>query len=349
MPSMKAVRLHEYGGPEVLQYADVPVPDIADHDVLIRVGATSVTNWDLQFREGKVWAPPGRKRLTLPFQLGREAAGTIEAVGGAVTSFKTGDRVVTMTCPACGQCEFCRRGLDNLCVVVEIPGHQRFGGYAEYVAAREHDVLRIPDSIPFEKAACLLWSYGTVLHMVHLAELQPADDVLVTGASSGMGTAAAQLARVFGARRIIGTTGSREKVDALKELGVDHVLNYQEDEVPARVMQLTGMGVDVALDNIGGPMLTTCLQSVRLAGTVVAAAILGGRTIELDIGLLFPMHLRLLGARASTRREQAMVLDFAGRELIDPVIARVLPLSDAADAHRLLEKEDVVGKIVLQP
>src|SRR3972149_2505795 len=135
--TMKAVRLFEYGDPSVLQYLDVPLPEMGSDDVLVGVRATSVSNWDLRYRRGGLTPPPGRPPLPLPFQLGREAAGEGVAFGAKFGGFRPGDRVVAMTCPACGSCDYCKRGLDNLCLNIGLPGHQRFGGYAGWGAGKE--------------------------------------------------------------------------------------------------------------------------------------------------------------------------------------------------------------------
>jgi NADPH:quinone reductase-like Zn-dependent oxidoreductase len=287
----------------------------------------------------------------LPFQLGREAAGEVAAVGTHVTTWKPGDRVVAMTCPACGHCEYCKRGLDNLCVGTTLPGHQRFGGYAEYVSRNETELLRAPEHVPFEKLACCLWSYATVWRMtIGRGGLQAGQDVLITAASSGMGTAAVQIARLGGARRVFGTTGSPEKADRLKRLGVDHVLNYREENVPARVKELTnGLGVDLVLECVGGEMLPMGMRCLRMDGTLVAAAQHGGRYATIDLDLLYRGEINIRGARASTRRDQGVVLALAGEGRIDPVIDRVLPLSQAAEAHRVMERQEQFGKIVLTP
>ncbi|MFC1868654.1 alcohol dehydrogenase catalytic domain-containing protein [Thermodesulfobacteriota bacterium] len=349
--TMMAVRFFEYGDPPVLQYIEVPMPQIEPDEVLVRVHATSVNNWDLNYRKGLLTPPPGRPPLPLPFQLGRELAGEVVAVGNDVEGFRSGDRVVAMTCPACGLCEYCMRGLDNLCINTVLPGHQRFGGYAEYVAVKGINLIPGQSSLSFEKQACCIWSYGTVWHMaVNRGKLQAGQDVLITGASSGMGTAAVQIARLGGARRVFGTTGSENKIQRLKEAGVDHVLNYREENVPERVKSMTGgLGVDLALDNIGGEMFSMAMECLRMDGTLVSAAKHGGRYANLDILMLYRNHLNLLGSRASTRKEQSLVLALAGQGLLDPVIDRVLPLSEAAEAHRIMERQEHFGKIVLVP
>ena len=349
--AMKAVRLSEYGPPEVLRYVEVPLPEVAAGEVLVRVRATSASNWDLRYRRGGLTPPPGRPPLPLPFQLGREVAGEVAAVGTGVSRFKPGDRVVAMTCPACGNCDYCMRGLDNLCVGTTLPGHQRFGGYAQYVSRRDSELLRAPDDVPFEKLACLLWSYATVWRMaITRGSLRPGQDVLITAASSGMGTAAIQIARLGGARRIFATTGSVEKSDRLKRMGVDEVLDYREGNVPARVRELTnGAGVDLVLEFVGGDMFALGMQCLRMAGTLVSGAQHGGRMVTIDLDLLYRSDLIIQGARASTRRDQELVLELCGNGKIDPVIHRILPLQEAVEAHRILERQEHIGKIVLVP
>ena len=348
---MMAVRLFEYGDPAVLQCVEVPVPDIGPDEVLVRVRATSVNRWDLRYRQGLLTPPPGRAPLPLPFQLGREAAGEVDAVGAQVRDFRPGDRVVAMTCPACGHCEYCQRGLDNLCVDIGLPGHQRFGAYAQYVCRKESELLHAPDSMSFEKLACLLWSYATVWHMVIVrGGLRPGDRVLVTAASGGMGTAAMQIARLAGAASIFAITGSAKKVAPLLKLGATHVLNYREEKLPERIMEITkGQGVDLALENVGGEMLPLCMQSLRMDGTLVAAGQHGGRFCTVDVELLYRRHLNVLGTRGATRLEQKHVLDLATEGKLDPVISHVLPLEQASEAHRILERQEQLGKIVLVP
>lgn len=348
---MMAVRLFEYGDPTVLQYVEVPLPDIEDDEVLVRVRATSVTRWDLRYRQGLLTPPPGRAPLPLPFQLGRDAAGEVQAVGAKVRRFRPGDRVVAMTCPACGSCEYCRRGLDNLCIDIGLPGHQRFGAYAQYVSRKENELLHAPDNVTFEKLACLLWSYSTVWHMaVCRGRLQPGQQVLITAASGGMGTAAIQTARLAGAGKIIAVTGSANKMAPLRALGATHVLNYREEDVPPRVMEITdGLGVDLVLENVGGDMLPLCMQCLRMDGTLVSAGQHGGRFCNVDVELLYRRHLNILGTRGATRHEQNLVLSLAAEGRLDPVISHVLPLREAAEAHRILERQEQLGKIVLLP
>src|SRR5438045_3816902 len=139
---MKAVRLYGHGGPEVLRYEDVEIPPCGPNEVLVRVRATSINSWDLRYRRGLLPKPlPGRPNWPLPFQLGRDAAGEVAEIGAEVSRWQVGDRVVQMPHPACGHCVMCERGQDNLCTDTAYPGHQVFGGYAEYVVRPQHGLL----------------------------------------------------------------------------------------------------------------------------------------------------------------------------------------------------------------
>lgn len=348
---MTAVRLHEFGGPEVLSVEEVEVPKPADDEVLVRVRAASVTWWDSGYRRGIVQAPPGRPPLPMPFQLGREGAGDVAEVGRNVRRFKPGDRVVIMTCPACGKCAYCLRGADNLCVDTLLPGHQRFGSYAQYTIVPEHGIIAAPRNTSFEKLACSLWSYGTVLHMVDArARVRPGESVLVTGASSGMGTAGLQLAKLAGAGTVIALTGSPHKANALLASGADVVLDYHDADIQAQIRSHTGgLGVDVVLDNIGGAMVSLAIDAARMGGRIVLASVMGGRTVEMSVADIFRKHLDVLGTRAATRREQERVLELVGAGKIDPVIAARFPLAAARQAHEALDQGLYAGKIVLLP
>ena len=253
---MEAVRINEFGGPEVLKVEQHPVPKPGPEEILIHVRASSVTGWDSLYRRGMLTAPLGRAALPMPQQLGREAAGEVVSLGHNTTRFSLGQRVVVMVSPACGQCSYCLRAEDNLCVRTALPAHQRLGGYAEYIVVPEDGVLHAPDNLSFDKLACLLWSYGTAYHMINSkAKLRPGESVLISGSSGGMGTACLQLAKVVGAYPIIALTGSLQKKDTLLSNGADVVLDYHHEDVVEQIKSHTPgrMGVDVVLDNVGGP------------------------------------------------------------------------------------------------
>ena len=351
---MKAARFFEYGEPSVLKYMDFPMPEIEDHDVLIRVKATSINRFDLKMRRGQIPQIPGRDPFPIPFQPGRDVAGEVAEIGEKVTRFEVGDRVVGMTHPACGRCDNCLNDLDFLCTNIKIPGHQSPGGYAEYVSRREWEVLPTPEGVSYEKLGSCLWTYACVWNIVsRRGELKVGQSLLITGASGGMGTAAIQLSRMVGASPIIATTGSPAKVERLKELGVNHVVNYRDADAAGQVKSFTnGTGVDLVMDFVGGEMFILGLNCLRVGGTIVNIA---GEEAKNSISMhtmtfnLIMKYIKIIGVRGAKRVDNQTVLRFLGERLIDPVIDRVMPLSEAAKAHEILESQEHIGKIVLIP
>lgn len=354
--SMKTVRLFEYGPAEVLQYVDAEIPELGDHDVLIKVRATSINQWDLRYRSGKLPANPlpGRPPWPLPFQLGRDAAGDVVAIGRSVTRWKVGDRVMQMPHPACGHCPMCLRGQDNLCINTAYPGHQIFGGYADYVARPENAVLRIPDHIDYQTAAATMWSYTTPLNCaMERAPVGPGDTLLVTGASGGLASACVQLAKLFGAE-VIGSSTKIDRADELLAIGYDHVVDYTDPDTPARIKQLTrGFGADAVWDTVGGSdSMRFSMQCARLGGTIAflgAPVTEDGFEISLDsLGFIFG-EISIVGVRGAGRRAQELCVELLAKGKISPVIDRAFPLSQAAEAHRYLESRKQIGKVILLP
>ncbi|WP_084465934.1 quinone oxidoreductase family protein [Nocardia salmonicida] len=353
---MKAVRLFEHGGPEVLQYVDVPMEHPGPGEVLVRVRATAVNQWDLRYRSGKLPPNPlpGRPAWPIPFQLGRDAAGDIVEVGAGVTRWNVGDRVVQMPHPACGQCPMCLRGRDNLCINTAYPGHQTFGGYAEFIVRSQHAVLPIPEKVEYEAAAATLWAYTTPLNCaLRRAPVGIGDTVVITGASGGLATACVQIAKLLGARTI-GTTTKPERTEQLLALGYDHIIDSNQPNAATQVKTLSGgLGADAVWDCVGGTeFLRLSVSFVRLGGAV---AVLGapvtqdGFDLEINSLAFIFGELDIVGVRAATRRDQQLCMQLLGEGKIQPVIDRVFPLREAAEAHRYLERQSQVGKVLLVP
>lgn len=237
--TMTAVRMYEYGGPEVLKAETHPIPVSGDNQVLSKDKAASVPGWDYVYRNQKVKPIPGRGALPLPQQLGREASGDVALVGKNVHGFAPGDRIVTLVSPACGSCPFCQRGFDNLCIRTDLPAHTSFGGYAEYIVRDQQSILHAPDNLSYGQLACILWSYGTVLNMIGgRAQLRAREPVLITGASGGMSTAAIQLAKLMGACPIIALSSASKKYRSLQEAGADVILNYKDKDIAQKKFDL---------------------------------------------------------------------------------------------------------------
>jgi putative PIG3 family NAD(P)H quinone oxidoreductase len=314
------------GGPEALRWAEVPDPQPAPGEVLIEVAATAVNRPDLLQRQGHYPPPPGA-----PPYPGLECSGRILALGAGVTGWQAGDEVCAL-----------------------LAG----GGYAERVAAPAGQLLPIPaglslaDAAALPEVACTVWST-----VVMQAQLQPGEAILVHGGASGIGTFAIQLARQLGAR-VFCTVGSAGKQRRCVELGATLAVNYRDDDFVARVRAATGgAGVDVILDIVGAAYLARNIEALAVGGRLAVIGLQGGTRAEINLGTLMAKRAQIASARLRMRPVQqkaeivAAVVGHvwpmieAGQ--IRPVIDRVLPIQEAAEAHRVVEASEHVGKVVL--
>jgi NADPH:quinone reductase-like Zn-dependent oxidoreductase len=350
-----AVRLFEYGGPEKLVIDEYDLPPLGDHDVLVKNHAGSVSRWDVKYRAGDLarYLIPGRAAFPLPQQLGREAAGEVVAVGRAVTRFKPGDRLIGVTHPEDPESVETARGLGNLSRNLAIPGHQAFGSYAQYLVRDERMWLPLPDGVDFEQAGVALWPFSSSHRVVRdRLRVRPGDNVLITGASGGMGQATLQLAKLAGAR-VIATTRHDGKAATLRELGADAVVVTTDAEQASKdVSKLTGgEGVDHAVDYTGSPELLHFIKGVmRLGGTVVVTSEQGRESLPFTAADLIRLELNLLGIRGARMNDMLTVLKLLGEGRIKTRIAARFPLAKVSEAHTLLETSlDLVGRIVVLP
>ena len=266
---MNALLIRKHGGPEVLTLESVPTPVPAAGEVLVRVRACALNGKDIWARTG----PPGGrptfpwKPRTLPFIGGGDVAGTVETVGSGVDEWKPGDRVFINPILSCGRCEFCLAGEQTMCVDYRIFGDHTPGGFAEFVVAPAHNVMRVPDGVPFEKAAipaayCTAWRM-----MITAGGLRAGEDVLVVGASGGVGTAAIVIAKMAGARRIFAVLGGAEKAKKAEAIGAIAIDHRDHPVFSERVLDLTGgAGVHLAADPVGAPTWQQTIRSLRRAG-----------------------------------------------------------------------------------
>jgi putative oxidoreductase len=350
-----AVRLFEYGGREKLVLGEYDLPPLGDRDVLVKNLAGSVSRWDVKYRAGDLarYQIPGRAAFPLPQQLGREAAGEVVATGRAVTKLKPGDRVIGVTHPEDPDSTEFARGLGNLSRNLAIPGHQGMGSYAQYLIRDEAMWLPLPDGIDYEQAGVALWPFSSSHRVVRdRLRVRPGDNVLVTGASGGMGQATLQLCKLAGAR-VIATTRHAGKAATLRELGADAVL-VTADEESARddVRRLTGgEGVDHAVDYTGSPALLRFLTGImRLGGTLVITSEQGREPLPFTAADLIRLELNLLGIRGARMNDMLTVLTLLGEGRVKTRIAARFPLTKVGEAHTLLETSpDLVGRIVVLP
>jgi NADPH:quinone reductase-like Zn-dependent oxidoreductase len=340
---MKAVRIHQFGGPEVLIYEDVPDPQPRQDQVLVRVRACALNHLDLWVRRGL----PGVK---LPHILGSDIAGEVAAVGEYVTGFKPGQRVLLAPMHFCGHCARCVAGLQNQCREFTVLGNGVDGGNCELIAVPPANVISIPDSLDLNQAASVALVFLTAWHMlVGRAGVRPGQTVLVLGASSGVGIAAIQIAKLFHCR-VITTAGDEAKLEKARALGADFGINHYQQKISEEVRKITNKeGVDIVIEHVGTATWDESLRSLKSGGTLVTCGATTGPSVGLDLRHLFARQLTLLGSYMGTMGELYEVLAhvFAGR--LEPVVDRIFPLSDLRAAHEYLEKSQMFGKVVVNP
>jgi alcohol dehydrogenase len=335
---MRAVLTTAHGGRETLQLREIPNPRPGGSEVLLRVAATSVNYHDIFSRRGM----PG-VRITLPVIAGSDIAGTVIATGADADPSWTGKRVLVDPVLRDGE----RFGM---------LGETLPGGRAEQVAVGESMLIEIPPAVTFEQAASLPLAYGTAHRMLFgRGGLRGGERVLILGASGGVGVACVQLAKLVGAE-VIACASSETKLQRLREIGADHVVNYRQRPFPEAVRQLYGKprvtgsgGVDVAVNFSGGDTLVDTQKCVKVGGRILSCGATAGFDLRLDARYWWTFEQSLIGSDGWTQEDLRTLLELVAGGRLDPVIDRVLPLAEAAEGERLLEDREVFGKILLQP
>ena len=340
---MKAVRIHETGGPEVLRYEDIPDPQLRKDRVMVRVRACAMNHLDL-------WVRKGIPKVPLPHILGSDVAGEVAEVGEYVSGFKAGQRVLLAPMHYCGHCEKCTAGLHNQCREFTVLGNAVDGGNCELIAAPAANVIPFPDSLDFDQAASVPLVFVTGWHMlVGRAQIKPGQTVLVLGANSGVGIAGIQIAKLFQCT-VIATAGDDRKAERARELGADHVINHYQQKISEEVRRITSkQGVDIVLEHVGSATWDESVRSLKPGGTLVTCGATTGPQVGIDLRFLFSRQLSLLGSYMGTMGEfhEAMKHVFSGK--LKPVVDRTFPLSEARTAHEYMEASQMFGKIVLNP
>lgn len=327
---MRAAVITRAGGPEVLEILDVPRPLPREHDVLVRVRTSALNRADLLQRAGRYPAPSGSPS-NIP---GLEIAGEVAAVGPGVTRWAPGDRVF---------------------------GIVGGGGHAEYAVTHERELARVPAQLSWDEAGAIPEAFITAHDaLITQAAVQGEDRVLVHAVGSGVGAAATQLVRAFGAV-CYGTARTRDKIDRARELGLtDGVVVTNDVSVIATSAErwTDGRGMNVVLDLVGGPYLAASVESAALLGRIILIGLLAGRSVEINLGTVLTRRLTIRGTVLRTRPapEKAAVTEAFARDVIPlfergdirPVIDHVLPLEKIRDAHALMERNATFGKIVLR-
>jgi len=344
---LKAIRIHEFGGPEQLRYEDVDEPSPEAGEVLVRVHACGVARSDLPMRAGLLGE--GRYRVRLPLIPGKEVAGEVAEIGLGVTEFRVGDRVSGHHI-VCETCRWCRGGQKNLCSKRVTLGVHRPGGYAEYVAIPARALFRIPDGTSYEIAACTKITFGTAWHaLITQVRVRAAEMVLVLGAGGGVGNAGVQVATFAGAS-VIAAVGSERGRECLVQQGLTNVINYSTEDLAARVKELTsGCGVDVVLDTAGGDLVPLALASMTRNGRYVTIGAHAGSQTTVDMLALYRNQWSIIGSLTATPDEYQLVVDLVDHGAFKPIIDRVFRLEDAPGAHQRMAARQHFGNLILVP
>jgi NADPH:quinone reductase-like Zn-dependent oxidoreductase len=343
---MKGICFYEHGGPEVLQTAEMPGPAAGGDRVLVAVRAASVNHLDVFLRRGF----PGLA-LTLPHVPGSDAAGVVVESGPeAEPPLAPGTRVVLNPGSGCGRCEMCRRGEESLCRAYRIVGEHSQGAYADLISAPASSLLPLPDDLGFEEAAACPLVFMTAWSMlVSKGGIRAGESVLVLAAGSGVGSAAVQIAKLSGCR-VFAAAGSEEKLECARRLGADVLIDYRREEFDRAVRRETdSRGVDVVVDHVGADTWVRSLRAARRGGRILTCGATTGYDPRTDLRHIFHRQLQVIGSTMGSAGDFDAVMAevFAGR--LRPIVDRVLPLSEAAEAHRLIEARRVIGKLVLTP
>ena len=342
---MKAVQLIAHGVPGQYRITDLPDPAPAPGEVLLEVKACGVNHLDLWLEEGALPMP-----VKLPRIPGSEIAGRIVALGEDVDEWHLGDRVAVQSNVFCGECEFCRRGDESLCLHACLLGVERDGGFAERVVLPWQSLVPLPGQMDYATAAALTLAGSTAMHMLtDRTEVRNGDWVLVMGGNSGVGSAAIQIARALGAR-VIGTASSPEKMALARRLGAADVVDHSQANWPAQVRKITEKrGVDLIVEHLGGLYLQQAFGCLARGGTVVTCGATAGRELTLDVWPFFVKQQRLIGSYGRNRADLVATLDWAAEGKIQPVIERQFPLADTVLALTSLRQRQVLGKVLVIP
>ncbi len=326
---MKAIRIHEDGGPDVLRYEDVPDPEPAPGQVLVRLRAASLNHLD-------VWVRKGLPSVPKPRILGADGAGIVEAVGDGVASLEPGQRVVINP----GVVEDGR---------MRVVGEAMDGTHAELIALPAGNVYPLDDAVSFEEAAAFPLVFETAYRMLATkAGLVPGETVLVWGIGGGVATAALAIAKAIGARVVV-TSGSDDKLARARELGADVGINHASEDVRARVRELTdGRGVDVVVETVGEATWKTTVEVAAQGGRIVVCGATTGPNPPAALHRLWWKELVVLGSTMGSKADFEACLDLVTSGRARPVVDQVLPLAEARAAHERLEAGEQFGKIVLR-
>lgn len=340
---MRACQLVATGKPGQFELRELPNLEPKPGEVVVSVRACGLNHLDL-------WLESGGLPITVPLPRtpGGEIAGVVQAIGTGVTDWKAGDRVAIQSNIFCGECEFCRRGEESICLRGELLGVVRDGGFAEQVIVPARALVRLPEGVDFRTSAALTLAGSTAMHMLtDRVETAPGSWVLVMAGASGVGSAAIQIARALGAR-VISTGSTAAKRALAAQLGAEFVVDASQPHWTGEVRKITGKrGVDLVVEHLGGKVLEEVFLCLARNGAVVTCGATAGRQAQLNLWPFFVKQQRLIGSYGRNRADLAATLDWAAQGKLKPVIQETVPLSGIPQAYARLRQRAVLGKIVM--
>ncbi len=327
---MKAVRF--VGVKQALEMQDIPIPEIGERDILVKVKAAGICHSDAHYRGGISPVKP------VPLTLGHEVAGVVEKIGKQVTNVKVGDRVCLHYNITCGDCYHCSTGNDQFCEKVLMLGHYTNGGYAEYIAIPARNAIHLPDEIPFEQGATLMCASATAFHALKKSRIRAGERVAIFGVG-GLGQSAIQLAKAFGAIEVFAIDINREKLNLAKSYGAIPV-NARDVNPVDEIKKLTNnKGVDVAIEMIG--LSQTMKQAIQIAGVMGRVVIVGLSSQPIEVNTyteILGNEVELIGSNDHHLAELPLLVDLARRKILDTskIVTKTVPL-DAEEINQVLD------------
>jgi NADPH:quinone reductase-like Zn-dependent oxidoreductase len=336
---MDAVQFAEHGGREVIEYGEYPDPEPARDEVLVDVKAGALNHLDIWTRKGL----PGID-LEMPHVPGSDCAGVVDEVGEDVARFSPGDRVALLA--GVGDTRMDDPTLDPRFHII---GEHVTGVHGEYAAIPETNLTEVPEGVDWEVAAAAPLVFQTAWRMlIHRGDLVAGEDVLVLGASGGVGHAAVQVADHAGAT-VYATASTEEKLEYAKEIGADHTINYEEEDFSRAIKEETESGVDMVVDHVGAATWDESLKSLAKGGRIVTCGATTGPNPDAGLNRIFWNQLSVIGSTMATPEQAEEALELVWDGTFEPEVAEVLPMSETARAHEIIEEREDFGKVVVVP
>lgn len=327
---MKAVRF--VGVKQALEIQDIPIPEIGERDILVKVKAAGICHSDAHYRAGISLVKP------VPLTLGHEVAGVVEKIGKQVTNVKIGERVCLHYNITCGDCYHCSTGNDQFCEKVLMLGHYTNGGYAEYISVPARNAIHLPDEIPFEQGATLMCASATAFHALKKSRIKAGEKVAIFGVG-GLGQSAIQLAKAFGAIEVYAIDIDQDKLNLAKEYGAIPVNAKQVNPVDEIKKLTNNKGVDVAIEMIG--LSQTMKQAIQIAGVMGRVVIVGLSSQPIEVNTyteILGNEVELIGSNDHHLAELPLLVDLARRKILDTskIVTKTVPL-DAEEINQVLD------------